>query len=282
MKTKLSTVTAFLALFVFTVAIQTVVINMQPVKVFADAKSDAKSKACKYIPDKKACEEWFDLGYEGTKRSKAKKNTTTPEGICGKAVSAGTRKPTIENGPSRPDEQKGCYEGVNFFNAQQGKDVPEGSDIESGEDDKKAKESCDKLGFKDGSKQKECIVGLSGGIAGGDVDEVCKGKGEACKKGFEAGKVEAAGKTGEELDCDTKLESVLSWIACPLIDMGVYFTDFVFRDFVQPMLENVPVSTDPNDGSYKAWQQFRLLANIMIIGSLMVIVYSQAKGGGGK
>ena len=80
-------------------------------------------------------------------------------------------------------------------------------------------------------------------------------------------------------DCDTTLTSILSWIACPLIDMGVGFTDLVFKDFVQPMLENVPVSTEKGDAAFEAWKDFRLLANILLVGSLLAIVYSQAKGG---
>lgn len=82
----------------------------------------------------------------------------------------------------------------------------------------------------------------------------------------------------EEVDCDTTWSSPLSWIACPLIDMGVGMTDGVFKNIIQPMLETVPVTADPEDGAYKAWQQFRLLANVLLVGSLLVIVYSQAKG----
>ena len=90
----------------------------------------------------------------------------------------------------------------------------------------------------------------------------------------------AAGNEEEKVDCDTKLNSVLSWIACPLIDQGVNLSDFVYKDVVEPMLEDVPVSTNPKDPSYIAWQQFRLLANVLLVGTLLVVVYSQAKGGG--
>lgn len=82
----------------------------------------------------------------------------------------------------------------------------------------------------------------------------------------------------DKVDCDLKLKSPLSWIACPLIDMGVGFTDYAFDNFIQPMLEQVPVSTNPEDGVYKAWTQFRFIANLLLIVSLLAIVYSQAKG----
>ena len=128
-------------------------------------------------------------------------------------------------------------------------------------------------------------------------NQYCTGGGrtvEECQKGASQGSLRGkqldgdpdklASATGaapkDQVDCDMKLESILSWIACPVIDMGVNTTDWVFEKMVQPMLENVPVSTNPDDGSFKAWQQFRLIANILLVGSLLAIVYSQAKGGG--
>lgn len=81
-----------------------------------------------------------------------------------------------------------------------------------------------------------------------------------------------------QADCDAKLNSTLSWILCPVIDLGVNMSDYVFKNFVEPFMENVPISTDPRDGSYKAWQQFRILANVMLIGTLLAIVYAQVKG----
>ena len=91
-----------------------------------------------------------------------------------------------------------------------------------------------------------------------------------------------AGSTQDDdtVDCDAKLNSILSWIACPLIDLGVGMADGVFENFVQPMLATIPVSTQSDSGSYRAWQQFRIIANVLLVGTLLMIVYSQAKGGG--
>lgn len=132
-------------------------------------------------------------------------------------------------------------------------------------------------------------------LDGGNIDECQKRLEEAGAVrvvGANGEKADAPGKKGDstpgsegnnekekEISCESKLDSVLSWIGCPLIDMGVDFTDFMFEDFIQPLLENVPVSTNSNGKSYKAWQDFRLLANILLVGSLMIVVYSQAKGG---
>lgn len=83
----------------------------------------------------------------------------------------------------------------------------------------------------------------------------------------------------DEVDCDLQFSSPPSWFICPLIDLGVNMTDTVFQNIIKPMLENVPVSADPEKGVYIAWQQFRLIANVLLVGSLLVIVYSQARGG---
>lgn len=151
-------------------------------------------------------------------------------------------------------------------------------------------------GFK-GSRDKKDLIDVCGkepGAVRGANDEY-KAKYAGCEAGFNFAKsnpqMEAPGaalaspnadsatkETEAQADCDIKLTSVLSWIACPIIDMGVNMSDKVFESFIKPMLENVPVSTNPNDGSYKAWSQFRLMANILLVGSLLAIVYSQARG----
>lgn len=79
-------------------------------------------------------------------------------------------------------------------------------------------------------------------------------------------------------DCDTKLLNPLSWVICPLIDLGSGGTDFVFQEVVEPLLSDIPLSTNPRDPFFEAWQGFRVLANIMIIGGMLAIVYAQSKG----
>jgi hypothetical protein len=92
------------------------------------------------------------------------------------------------------------------------------------------------------------------------------------------GEGEGGGGDGKP-DCDTSWDSPPSWIMCPLIDLGVDMTDNVFQSIIVPMLENVPVTANPKEGVYIAWQQFRLIANVLLVGSLLIIVYSQARGG---
>lgn len=132
-----------------------------------------------------------------------------------------------------------------------------------------------------------CAAGYRGALDGKSKEEVCGNANDkrACNEGYDEGKKikdaavaaeAAAGK--DQADCDAT-DAILSWIICPIVDLGVKFTDFVFEDIVRPLLESVPVSTDPDHGSYKAWSTFRVLANILLVGSLLAIVYSQARGG---
>ena len=82
----------------------------------------------------------------------------------------------------------------------------------------------------------------------------------------------------DEVECDANLRSPLSWILCPIIDMLAGFTEFVFDKFIKPFLEDVPISTEEGDGTYEAWKQFRLIGNIVLVGTMMAVVYSQIKG----
>ncbi len=72
----------------------------------------------------------------------------------------------------------------------------------------------------------------------------------------------------------------LGWIICGITEVVQNFGEWVFQDYIQPMMENNPVSAKPGDPFYQAWQGFRFLANILLIGSLLAIVYSQTRGGG--
>lgn len=102
----------------------------------------------------------------------------------------------------------------------------------------------------------------------------------ATEKGYKGSQGEGDPSSSDgSADCDAKLSSPLSWIICPVVDIGSAFTDTMFKEVISPLLENVPISTDENDGGYIAWQQFRLLGNILLIGSLLAIVYAQIKGG---
>lgn len=79
-------------------------------------------------------------------------------------------------------------------------------------------------------------------------------------------------------DCDTKLLNPLSWIICPIIDIGANGSDAIFRDIIKPLLSDIPLSTDPGDDFFRAWQGFRFIANLILVGGMLGIVYSMARG----
>ena len=94
-----------------------------------------------------------------------------------------------------------------------------------------------------------------------------------------ASKPPGSGDTGEDVNtCDVKFNSKISWIICPVVELGIGATDRIFSDFIQPLMEDVPVSTNSDDGAYKAWQQFRLIGNIVLVGAMIAVVYAQIKG----
>jgi hypothetical protein len=134
-----------------------------------------------------------------------------------------------------------------------------------------------------------CKLGYENVLEGKSIEDACKNFSGPSETACEIGA--AAGVTGKangeqpsstppanQADCDVQLFSPLSWIICPVLDLGASLTDFVFKDIVGPLLKDVPVSTDPKDPAFQAWQQFRILGNILLIGSLLAVVYSQARG----
>lgn len=129
-----------------------------------------------------------------------------------------------------------------------------------------------------------CWSGLSNGRIG-DVKNYYK-QDAATKKEIDellAGSpISTPGGGGEEEKekedpCKNSLP-VLGWIMCPVIELGITATDTVFKSFIEPMLENVPISTEPGNETYQAWKQFRIIGNIVLIGSLLAVVYAQARG----
>lgn len=98
----------------------------------------------------------------------------------------------------------------------------------------------------------------------------------------EAAKLDAGGTTGtsdNQPTCESS-GNPITWIMCPVFNGMGDFTDWMFRNLVEPLLRTPPVSTDPDNGSFQVWSNFRLYGNIILIISMLVIVFSQAIGGG--
>lgn len=89
----------------------------------------------------------------------------------------------------------------------------------------------------------------------------------------------AANGDNQGEDGENKCEKTgpLSWIICPILNIGFRATDYIFSGLVRPLLEDIPVSTDPEDDSFKAWKAFRTLGNIVLVGALLAVVYAQTR-----
>lgn len=159
-----------------------------------------------------------------------------------------------------------------------------------------AQEKCKKEFPNDNNKLSYCIRGYIGAKDDLKKNELCGADGirsekldgvpskfkDACEKGYDLAKPGDAGdKDGQATDCDALGGGPLGWIMCPLIDLGANISDLIFDQVIKPLLSDIPLTTDNsgnNTGFYTAWNSFRFLANIMIIGSMLAIVYAQARG----
>lgn len=112
------------------------------------------------------------------------------------------------------------------------------------------------------------VVEYAGGTVNPDAED---------DEGGGGGGGEGEGQGTEEIKCEASAPTI-SWFICPVIEFGANFTNWFFNSFLRPLLEDVPVSLDPSEGSFQAWQGFRLLANIMLVASMLAIVYAQARG----
>ncbi len=220
--------------------------------------ADKKNSACEKASLKNICEEGFDEGY-----NKSVAGETDEDKVCGKLPTGSPSRAGPGLSPQVVDKHTGCTKGIAAGKAEGEK---------ANQD--KAEEKCKD---KSGEKKEACIRGAKAALAGKTKEEACKddpNKSE-CEEGFDLVNSEDA---NDQPDCDLQLKSTLSWIICPLVDLGVGLTDTILSNFVQPFLDSVPVSTETKSGTYKAWQQFRVLANVLLIGTLLVVVYSQIKG----
>lgn len=71
--------------------------------------------------------------------------------------------------------------------------------------------------------------------------------------------------------------SLLGVFICPLIDGLAGVSDWVFS-FLDTMLNNVPIGLSPDDPGFRAWQTFRILGNVVLVGALLAMVFAQTFG----
>lgn len=80
-------------------------------------------------------------------------------------------------------------------------------------------------------------------------------------------------------ECQSGFGFNLLWIVCGIIEFAQNISEFFYGEMIQPLLDDVPVSTNKKDGTYQVWQGFRLVANIILVGAMLILVYGLARGG---
>ncbi len=123
----------------------------------------------------------------------------------------------------------------------------------------------------DATKTAVSCTGKTGEIVNG------LGNGGLCADGTDNCAAPNSSSGKDQADCDAAGSGFgLAWIACPVIDAGVGMTDWVFSNLIEPLLRDVPISTD--GAYYKAWQTFRIFGNIILVGALLLMVFAQNFG----
>jgi hypothetical protein len=79
--------------------------------------------------------------------------------------------------------------------------------------------------------------------------------------------------------CELTGTNPLSWMLCPMINGAAAVADWILDTVIVPFLDNVPISADPSKPIFKVWSSFRVIANILLVGMLLVIAIAQ---GGSK
>lgn len=95
----------------------------------------------------------------------------------------------------------------------------------------------------------------------------------------------AAADPDDEQGCGAGANFALAWIVCPLIEAARDTSNTFFSKILQPLLRKAPISTEQGQNgypSYQAWQSFRILANIILVGAMLILVYGMIRGGGGR
>lgn len=179
--------------------------------------------------------------------------------IPGTPLAPGTPPPRT---PTNAQEKKMCRDAYDVGSREQGNSIKT-----------VAKQSEDVCNKTDKAKQDQCKKDL----------EKCNNKPNnqklGCFQKLATDYPEATDAAGDSPATCEDEGGLLGWIICPIITTASNFSDYAFQEIIAPMLEKIPVSADPTDNSYKSWQGFRFLANVMLIGTLLAIIYSQARGG---
>jgi len=134
-----------------------------------------------------------------------------------------------------------------------------------------------------GTYFEECNRGFQGKNCGNNA---------ICKKGAEAKKQTDQSKDPNASDDESSDDapscestgSALAWIMCPVIEGLANALDSTYDNIIKPLLLAKPINiTEPGEdatNTFKIWSTFRIYGNVILIIALLVIIFSEAIGGG--
>lgn len=146
--------------------------------------------------------------------------------------------------------------------------------------------------LKAGTKYVVCFKGAVIKDASGNTNATkCTGAITAKAGSTASGSTSAKGDIGK-LTSDTKDDQntnddcegsagFFGWIVCGVIDAMQNAIGGIFDHIIQPLLVTQPLTTDgANEGTYKAWSNFRTYGDIFLVIALLVVVFGESLGGG--
>lgn len=84
-----------------------------------------------------------------------------------------------------------------------------------------------------------------------------------------------------EPTCMNTAATSLGWILCPVLDAFGGATDWAYNELVKPALQIEPqLFTGGNEGTQRAWETFRSIANVFFIILFLAVIFSQLTGVG--
>jgi hypothetical protein len=158
---------------------------------------------------------------------------------------------------------------------------------------KEARNQCNDMGIPAGSNQAAllaaCVKGYTGAKKNKTKANTCNSypgiNREYCQKGFDLAK-EDDDADAEEEECGARADFSLAWIMCPIIESAQSTSEKFYDDILEPLLKKVPINVNnpsaPGYASYTAWQSFRVLANLILVGAMLLLVYGMVRNGGGR
>jgi hypothetical protein len=135
-------------------------------------------------------------------------------------------------------------------------------------------------GIKNQGVITDALAGNSFMVHKGTVSVVSNKQNPSLKPGAGGGDggggADADADSPDEIDCQGGFG--FGWIICPIFELGANMTQEVFDRMITPMMSNVPVKT--SGPFYSAWQNFRILGNLVLVGAMLLLVYGMIRNGG--